>query len=120
VSHTVVYQLSCERLRGTFTADDNEGCSPRKLGQRDGEHFVEKGLNRQVLIVIEDERSGERHFGPQLAQEPSCESWHIRHEFWRQRRQSKFLPASCSLCGLCEVVKEGGEVSIARVHVIPQ
>jgi len=81
---------------------------------------MERGPSRKILIVVEDYRGGDRHFGPKLPHESSCESRHIRHEFRSQRGQAKFLPTGCGLSGLCNVMEKGGEIGVAGIHVVPQ
>src|SRR5206468_295808 len=71
---------------------------------------------RHLLVVVEDQGEGRLQAAVELAEKAPGEDGESLNILWSQQRQRAAAPGS----RLSDVVEEGRDVSVARVHLIPE
>jgi hypothetical protein len=112
----LVDAVTGERRRRIATTDEDDAPAVRDLGDGLRHDVVESGIERHVLVVVEDDGEGRLQPAVELAEEAPSE--HRDAVAVLGRQQWERPPAMGR--GQAEIVEESGDVGVAFVDLVPE
>ena len=102
--------------RRRASADEDDATARGNLGQSFPYHLVQRRIAGDLLVVVEDDREGSLQARIELAEEAPGEDVQPVPKLRRQERGRAPPPGRA----LTQVIKEGRDISVALIHLIPE
>src|SRR3990172_5447783 len=118
--HDSVRLQAGEHRQRVRTAYDDDLCALGNFGQAVPDHFVERRVSGDFLVIVEDDDRGRLQPAVKIFEVSLGECGNTELVFRGKERQGLFDSRRRFFSRQAHVIEEGGYVRVAFVHLIPQ
>ena len=117
--HFAAHLHACQRRERLAAAGDDHAAVLGNLRQARPQHFLQRGICRRLVQIVEHQHRVRPRARKQLAKKPAREGGYVLQVLRSKRGKIGRLSVAELARGVAKIMKEGGHVGIVGIELVP-